>query len=138
MSWIVIGGIALAIGVAVGTTYAATSDERALADAEANVARYKQELENCKLVIKSLNDLRNKLDSGKTYLTNAKNDFSNGGHVVENLPLANSEFSSCFKKIDYAMSDIDNLIKKYDSVKEDLRKKINELIKKYSLDEACV
>ena len=60
-------------------------------------------------------------------LNSGMNDFTNGGHVYEGEPLANSEFNGCINKIDSAISNIDNIITRYNNDKSALIQEKNGL-----------
>lgn len=65
-------------------------------------------------------NLKSALNSGKVYLENAQNNFKNGGHVLDGIPLANSEFESCKTKINDSVNQINTIIQSLDEAIKDL------------------
>ena len=120
----IIAGATLLVGggIAAGT-YFATEDDRA----RARIAQIDQEIKNCDTIINNFSGLKAKLQDGKNYLNDSKNNFTNGGHVYEGEPLANSEFNGCINKIDSAISNIDNIITRYNNDKSALIQEKNGL-----------
>ncbi|MBR6690239.1 MAG: hypothetical protein IKL65_02795 [Bacilli bacterium] len=98
--------------------YYATEDDRA----RARIAEIDQEISEYTTIINSFNDLKNKLQNAKNYLSDSKTDFTNGGHVSDGVPLANTEFDSCIGKIDSAIADINNIYNYYDNRISELEK----------------
>ena len=115
----IIAGATLLVGggVAAGA-YFATEDDRA----RARIAQIEQEIKNCDTIINNFSGLKAKLQDGKSYLNDSKNDFANGGHVYEGEPLANSEFNDCINKIDSAVTNINNIITRYNNDKSELNR----------------
>ena len=107
---VVLGG-ALLIGATGAAIHAATEDDRA-----------RETIKKCEADNKQLNsakeyvsDIKTKLTNAKEYLVEAKNDFKNGGHVLDNVPLANSEFTTCISKLDAAITNANNLINDFNA-----------------------
>ena len=124
MSLMIIAGVALLVGGAITAgVYYATEDDRA----RARIAEIDQEIKNCDIIINNFNNLKTKLQNGKSYLNESKTDFKNGGHVLDGVPLANSEFNSCISKIDNAIININNIINCYNNDKSKLSKEKKEL-----------
>lgn len=101
-----VAGIITAIGVGGGIWNSLTEDDRAR-------ERIKQlEAENASLnsAIDYLNNIKVKLSNSKDYLEEARNDFKNGGHVLDDVPLANPEFTSCIDRLQGAITNSENLI----------------------------
>ena len=91
--------------------YACTEDDRA----RERIKQLKAENEQLNSAKNYVSGIKTKLSSAKEYLTNAKNDFKNGGHVLDGVPLANSEFTSCISKLDSAIRNATNLINDFNS-----------------------
>jgi hypothetical protein len=53
-------------------------------------------------VIERYNTIKGKIQNAIDYLDNGKSDFVSGGHVLDNIPLANTEFSNTQKKLNQA------------------------------------
>jgi len=124
VSVFIIAGAALVIGGgAVAGAWFATEDDRA----RARIKEIDQEIKNCNTIINSFNNLKTKLKNGKSYLNDSKTDFTNGGHVLDGVPLANSEFNSCISKIDSAITNINNIIKRYNNEKSELNSEKRKL-----------
>lgn len=120
----IITGITVAVGTGITVgAYFATEDDRIRAE----IAELEQKRDNCDTIITSFNGLKTKLNEGKSYLTDAKNDFTNGGHVLDGVPLANEEFTACNNKINGAITNINTIISDLTETKKAAQKKINEL-----------
>lgn len=120
----IIAGVTLVVGGGITAgVYYATEDDRI----RARIAEINNEISNCDTIINHFDSLKTKLTNGKTYLDSAKTDFTNGGHVLNGVPLANPEFTSCIEKIDAALSDISNIITRYKNDKSALKKEKREL-----------
>ena len=120
----IIAGVTLLIGgAATAGAYYATEDDRA----RARIKEIEQEIKNCNTIIDSFNNLKSKLQNGKYYLNESKTDFTNGGHVLDGVPLANSEFNSCIDKLNNAINNVNNIIKRYNDDKNELKKEKREL-----------
>lgn len=120
----IIAGCTLLVGgAATAGAWFATEDDRA----RARIAEIDQEIKNCDTIINSFSDLKDKLQDGKTYLSDSKDDFKNGGHVLNGEPLANKEFTDCLNKINNAISDIDKIISRYTNDKTELSNERSQL-----------
>ena len=120
----IIAGVTLVVGgAATAGVYYATEDDRA----RARIAEIEQEIKNCNTIINNFNNLKTKLQNSKSYLNDSKTDFTNGGHVLDGVPLANSEFNSCINKIDNAINNINNIINRYNNDKSELTKEKRQL-----------
>lgn len=125
---IVLGGVVVTSAITAGC-YFATEDDRAKAqiqENEANINAYNQ-------VIQEFNGLKTKLNNAKSYLNDAKSDFQNGGHVLDGVPLANSEFTACLNKISNSITYIDGFISNLNSAISELRTENNNLRAKYDI-----
>lgn len=120
----IISGATLLIGggTAAGIYYA-TEDDRA----KARISEIDQEIDNCDIIISNFDGLKAKLESGKSYLNDSKKAFTDGGHVQDGVPLANSEFAACISQIDNAITNIDNIISQYNSAILELEEERREL-----------
>ena len=120
----IIGGATLLIGGgAVAASWFATEDDRA----RARIAEIDQEIANCDTIIENFDYLKTKLSNGKSYLNSSKTDFKNGGHVLDGVPLANSEFKACITDINNAITSIDNIINRYTNEKAELNEERRQL-----------
>ena len=119
---IIAGGTLLIGATATGVAYYATEDDRA----RARIAEIDADLSKCDTVINSFAEIKEKLSNSKNYLTEAKQDFANGGWVLDETPLADKEFTSCIEKIDDAAANIVKIINYYEKVKKELRKERQE------------
>ena len=113
---IVAGGTAI-IGL-ISSSRAETAKER--------IKQLKEENKQLESAKNYVSEIKTKLSSAKEYLISAKNDFKNGGHVLDEVPLANSEFTSCISKLDAAMTNATNLINDFNETiahnKEEIKK----------------
>ena len=105
---LVVSGV---VAVGGGIYYAATEDDRAREKIKQLEAENKQ-LETAKNYV---NGIKSKLTSAKEYLNEGKNDFKKGGHVLDDVPLANPEFTSCISKLDSAIKSANSLINDFNS-----------------------
>lgn len=122
---ITLGAVALTTAITAGC-YFATEEDRARAQIEennSNIRAYKSMLQDCNL-------LKTKLYNAESYLKYAKSDFANGGHVLDNVPLANTEFESCFSKINSAVSSLSLFISNLNSAILELEAENRELQRK--------
>ena len=78
-------------------------------------------------MIEHFEGLKKKLELCKEYLNNSKKIFADGGHVLNGVPLANSEFIMCIEKIDNSISNLENLINRYTSDRSKLYDEKNRL-----------
>ena len=112
----VLGGAALLnIGIS-----AATKADRIRQQVEA----LGQEHSNTIGIINELKEFKSTLEKGKEYLIAARDDFKNGGHVFDGVPLCDDEFASCIEKLDASLNNTDTLINNYMS---HLREVTNEM-----------
>ena len=121
---IVLGGVALTTAVTAGCYYA-TEDERNKAKIEENNSN----INAFKNVIGDFSNMKNKLLKAKSCLEAGKRDFANGGHVLDDVPLANPEFNLCLSKIDSAISNVDGFIASLNSEISKLEAENNRLSK---------
>lgn len=135
---LIVLGVTAAIGAGGAIWHACTEDDRA----REKIKQLKAENESLKSAREYVSNIKIKLESAKEYLTDARSDFKNGGHVYDDVPLANSEFKSCIDKLNGAIKNAKNLIddfnatiaennKKMNSISADLQKS-NEAMKKAS------
>ena len=120
----IIAGTTLVVGGGiVAGSYYATEEERR----KARIEEIKEEIKNCDVIISNFSNLKKKLQESKSYLNESKKDFTNGGHVLDGVPLANSEFNSCISKIESAINNANSIIKRYNNEKSDLNKEKTKL-----------
>lgn len=120
---LIVAGVACAISAAGGIWYAATEVDRANEKIKQLQAENKQ-LESAKQYV---NNIKDKLTKSKEYLEQGKKEFKNGGHVYDDVPLANSEFKSCIDKLDSAILNAKNLIDDFNATIDENNKKINSI-----------
>lgn len=108
---LIVLGVTALVGTGGAIWHACTEEDRA-----------KEKIKQLKAENKQLNSAKNyvsgiktKLTSAKEYLKDARNDFKNGGHVLDEVPLANSEFTSCINKLDNAIKNANSLINDFNS-----------------------
>lgn len=98
-----------------GIINAATEDDRA----RARIAQLEAENKQLSAAKDYVSDIKSKLTTAKSYLNDGKNDFKNGGHVLDNVPLANPEFTSCIEDLDGAIRNANYLIEDFkDTISE--------------------
>lgn len=119
---LVVLGVTALVGTGGAIWHACTEEDRAKEKIKQLRAENKQ-LNSAKDYVSGI---KTKLTSAKEYLTDAKNDFKNGGHVLDEVPLANSEFTSCISKLDGAIKNANSLINDFNSTiaqnNKDIRK----------------
>lgn len=98
--------------------------------AKQRIEQINQEIELSRQRITDLNELNTKLYKGKDYLSDARSDFKNGGHVLDDVPLCNPEFTSCLDKLDAAILNVKQMVNNYDYHISDLEREKRELQKK--------
>lgn len=108
---LIVFGVTAVVGTAGAIWHAATEDERNAAKLE----QLKAENEQLNVAIEYVNNVKGKLVSAKDYLADAKKDFKNGGHVSDDVPLANSEFTSCINNLTNAITNATNLISDFNA-----------------------
>lgn len=111
---LIVLGVAAVVGVSGAIWHSCTEDDRAKQRIKELEAENKQ-LNSAKEYVSSI---KTKLTSAKEYLQKGKSDFKNGGHVLDNVPLANPEFESCITKLDGAITNAKNLINDFNATIE--------------------
>ena len=119
---LVVGGALTAIGIGGGIWYASTEDDRA----RERIKQLEAENESLNFAVDYVSNINNKLNSAKDYLNQAKKDFQNGGHVLDGVPLADTEFTSCINKINGAITNATNLINDFNATIEQNKKEISK------------
>jgi len=117
---LIVLGVATAIGAAGTIWHACTEEDRA----KEKIKQLEAENEQLNLAKNYVNDIKTKLISAKEYLTDARNDFKNGGHVSDNQPLAFVEFNGCINTLEGAIENSTNLINDFDATIEENEKQI--------------
>ena len=75
----------------------------------------KKENEYLNSVKEYVSNLKSKLTNANNYLKDGREDFKSGGHVLDGVPLANTEFSDCISKMDGAIKNAQELINDFNS-----------------------
>lgn len=109
----------LGIGVGIGATIdiggrivdACTEDDRA----RERIKQLEAENEQLNLAKNYVSGIKTKLSSAKEYLTDAQNDFKNGGYVLYNQPLAFKNFNGCIGVLEGAIVNATKLINDLDT-----------------------
>lgn len=78
-------------------------------------------------VIERYNTIKGKIKNAIDYLENGRTDFTNGGHVLDNTPLANTEFSNTKNKLNQAINNINNINKELNNNIEALKKERRQI-----------
>lgn len=117
---LIVLGVTAAIGAGGAIWHACTEEDRA----KEKIKQLKAENESLKSAREYVNNVKTKLVGAKEYLTDAKKDFKNGGHVLDDVPLANSEFKSCIDKLDGAIKNATNLINDFNATITENKKNI--------------
>lgn len=118
---IVVGGlVAIGTGVAVGV---ANSDS----NIKDKIADLKAENKTLNAYIEYFTNIKSNLSTGKQNLNDSKTAFTNGGHVLDGVPLANDKFNDCISIIDDTISGLNNIISKYKTQIENNKKEIKKL-----------
>lgn len=103
---LIVLGVTTLIGTIGYAAHYATEPDRIRAKIQ-QLQTENQQLNSAKQFI---SELLPNITSAKSYLTQGKNDFLSGGHVKDNIPLANPEFSQCIKALEGAETSANNLI----------------------------
>ena len=108
---LIVLGVTALVGTGGAIWHACTEEDRA----KEKIKQLKAENEQLNSAKNYVSGIKTKLTSAKEYLTDARNDFKNGGHVLDEVPLANSEFNSCISKLDGAIKNANSLINDFNS-----------------------
>lgn len=108
---LIVLGVGAAIGIGGGIWHACTEDDRA----RERIAQLKKENEYLNSVKEYVSNLKTKLTNANDYLKEGREDFKSGGHVLDGVPLANTEFSDCISKMDGAIKNAQELINDFNS-----------------------
>ena len=103
---LIVLGIGAAIGIGGGIWHACTEDDRA----RERIAQLQKENEYLRSVKEYVSNLKTKLTSANDYLKDGRDDFKNGGHVLDGVPLADQKFSDCITKMSGAIKNAQELI----------------------------
>lgn len=116
-----------AIAVIGGLTHLFTGDAREkkeiknrLEEIEAALSGFGQTLEKYSVV-------KDNLSNAIEYLTDGKNDFTDGGHVQDGKPLADELFSDSLHKLYSAFGSVENLVRDLNDTIADLKRQKREL-----------
>ncbi|MBE6149750.1 MAG: hypothetical protein E7170_03380 [Firmicutes bacterium] len=112
MSVLLICGVATVIGVSGAIWHACTEDDRA----RERIKQLENENKQLNSAKNYIDGIKTKLCSAKKYLENGKTDFKNGGHVMDDVPLANYQFESCISKLDGAIASANELINDFSTM----------------------
>lgn len=113
---ILIAGIITAvIGASGAAIIASTDDERKAAEKK----RLKDENKYLKQSIQYIDNIKSEIEKAYKALNESKKEFANGGHTLNGVPLANSEFNNCIQKLE-------NAKKNAKQIKTDLEETFNE------------
>ena len=126
-------GLCIAGGAVVSTEvtagiYKGTADERELEENSRKIDQYRENIVSQTDLVSEFTALQQQLIEAKNNLNQSKNNFQNGGHVLNNVPLANPEFNSCFKDINNAISSVEALISELSASIKNMEKEVEKLI----------
>lgn len=119
---LVVLGVTALVGTGGAIGLACTREDRA----KEKIKKLKAENKQLNSAKEYVSNIKSKLTSAKEYLIDAKNDFKSGGHVLDNVPLANPEFTSCINKLDGAIKNATNLINDFNATISQNKKAIKK------------
>ncbi len=91
---------------------------------EAEVARLEKKISDYNTKINYLNNLISKIKECQSYLNEAKLDFKNGGHVLNDVPLQAGLFNKCATSTDNFIDIASNKINSYNEKISKLQNRI--------------
>lgn len=122
--------VAVAVGSAATATYYCVTEED---DAKNTIQKNEETIKLNQKIISDFNSLKTKLNNSKDYLNEGKKNFTEGGHVLDGVPLANSEFLDCLNKINTTITSIDAFISDLNSTITNLEKENKDLREEYDI-----
>lgn len=120
---LIVLGVTAAIGAGGAIWHECTEEDRA----KEKIKQLKAENEQLNSAKNYVSNIKVKLESAKEYLASAKKDFTRGGHVYDDVPLANSEFKSCIDKLTSAIKNAKKIIDDCDETIAENNKKMNSI-----------
>ena len=120
---LIVLGVATLVGTGGAVWHACTEDDRA----KEKIRQLEAENEQLNSAKNYVSGIKTKLTSAKEYLEAGRNDFKNGGHVLDNQPLAFKEFNGCINTLDGAIANATSLIKDFDATIQQNKKTISSI-----------